>query len=100
MVEYSLVNTLHINDNGIHIYICTKNYYPDNSGYYNFTIPDGTIITILCDCVLIYIPIWSPASEEIDFCLCVAFISRNSWYQFLLGDFLNYLAPLCPVLSV
>ena len=47
ITEGSLENPLQSEENGIHIEICPKKYYPNDSGFQTVTPPDGTIITIL-----------------------------------------------------
>ena len=63
MMEYPLANTLQRDDNGIQIDIHTNKYYPDDSGAQNVSLPDVTIIPILYDGVLPYIPVQCPTPE-------------------------------------
>ena len=53
MMEYFLENTLQHDDK----------YYPDGSGAQNVSLPDVTIIPILYDGVLPYIPVQCPTPE-------------------------------------
>ena len=63
MMEDCLTNPLQSEYNGIHIDIHPKNYYPDDYGSQTFTIRYDTIITILYDGVLPYIPLRSPTPD-------------------------------------
>ena len=57
MMEGSLANPLQSEENGIHIFIHTKNSFPDDSGSQNIPLPDGTLIPILYCGVPPYIPV-------------------------------------------
>ena len=100
MMKGSLANTLKSEENGIHIYIRTKMYYPDDSDAQTFTLLYGKIIPILYYVVQPYIPVWRPTPEEIDSCICVFFTLRKNWDPFLLGTSLNDIAPLFLFLSL
>ena len=89
MTEDYFEKYLHSKDNGIHVYICHKKCYPDTYGAQTVTLLDGTIITILYDGVLHYTPVIRPTPVEINFYVCVAFASHNSWDPILIGTFLQ-----------
>ena len=90
IMEDPLANTFHSEDNGIHIEILRKKYYPDKYGAHTVTLVESTIIPILYNGFLHYIPVWIPTSRKIDSCLHVAFTSWSSWEPFLLGNFYQF----------
>ena len=57
MMEFYLTNPLQSEENGIHIFIHTKNSFPDDSGSQNIPLPDCTLIPILYCGVPPYIPV-------------------------------------------
>ena len=63
MMEYSLANPLLSEYNGIHIDIRLKNDYPNDSSSHKVPLSDVTIIPILYDGVLPYIPVWRPTPK-------------------------------------
>ena len=85
-----LTNPLQSEENGIHIDICPKNYYPDHSVSHTVILPDGKIYPILYDGIIPYIPAWLPTPEDIDSCPRVAFTYRNSWDPLLLVNFSQF----------
>ena len=85
-MEDSLVNNLQSEENGIIIDIHPRKYYLDEYGAHIVNLPDGTIIPILYDVVLTYIPVMRTTPGEINSCLYVDFTSYNSWYPLLLGN--------------
>ena len=98
MIEDFLAKLLQSEDNGICIEIHPNKYYPGDFGAQTVTLSYGTIISILYDSVLPYIPVQSPTPKYIDSCLQVTFILHNSCYPVLLYAFTYYLALLCPIL--
>ena len=87
MMEYYLANPLQSEDNGIHISIPPKKYYPDDSCDHTVNLLDDKNIPIIYDGILPYIHVCITRTEEIDSYICVAFTSRNSWGLFLSGTF-------------
>ena len=73
IMEDPLANTFHSEDNGIHIEILRKKYYPDKYGAHTVTLVESTIIPILYNNFL-----------------HVAFTSWSSWEPFLLGNFYQF----------
>ena len=59
-MEDSLENPHHSDENRIYINISPKKYYPEKSGAHTVTLPDGTIINVIYDGILPYIPVWDP----------------------------------------
>ena len=100
IIESFLANHLQSDENGIHIDIRPKNYYSDDSVAHTVTLPDVTIIIILCYGVLPYIPVWYPRTAEIDSSLFVTFKSWNSCYPFLLCTFTQCSNSIFPVISL
>ena len=60
MMGESLENEPQSDYNRIHIDIHNRKYYPDDYSAQTVTIPDGTIIPILYDGILTYIPVRIP----------------------------------------
>ena len=64
----SLMNPIQAEEIGVRVDTRPKRYYPDEIGCQSLQFPDGTIIPVLYDGVLPYIPIRRPTKEEVHHC--------------------------------
>ena len=85
-MENYFENPLQSEENGTHIDIPTKKYYPNKCGAQTITLPYGTINSILYDGFISYIPVRCPTPEGIDSCIHVALTLWNSWDPLLFGN--------------
>ena len=84
----SLMNPIQAEEVEVRVDTRPKRYYPNDIGCQSLTFPDGTIIPVLYDGVLPYIPIRRPTKEEVHHCRRLEMSSRYPWDPFLLnGEF-------------
>ena len=68
-MEDSLCNPIQSEEAGTKVDIRSSLYYEDSDGLQSIMLPNGTIIPILYDGVLPYIPVRRPRQTEIDGCI-------------------------------
>ena len=78
-MEDSLCKTIQSEEAGTRVDIRSRYYYEDSDGLQSMMFPDGTIIPILFDGVLPYIPVRIPRPEEIDSCRRIHLTLRDDW---------------------
>ena len=84
----SLMNPIQAEEVGVRVDTRPTRYYPDDIGCQSLQFPDGTIIPVLYQGVLPYIPIRRPTKEEVHDCRRLELSSRTPWDPFLLdGQF-------------
>ena len=87
-MEDSLMNPIQAEEAGIRVDVRPKKYYPEDIGCQSLNFPDGTLIPILYDGVLPYVPIRRPTKEEIHSCRRLPLSERYPWDPFTLsGEF-------------
>ena len=84
----SLMNPIQVEEVGVRVDTRPKRYYPYEVGCQTLSFPDGTVIPVLYEGVLPYIPIRRPTKEEVHNCRRLELSSRVPWDPFLLdGEF-------------
>ena len=78
-MEDSLCKTIQSEEAGTRVDIRSRHYYEDSVDLQSMMFPDGTIIPILFDGVLPYIPVRIPRPEEIDSCRRIHLTLRDDW---------------------
>ena len=87
-MDDSLINPVQAEEAGIHIDLRPIRYYPSDIGCQTISFPDGTILPILFDGVLPYLPVRRPTKDEVQHCRRLAMSNRSPWDPFLLhGSF-------------
>ena len=64
-MDDSLINPIQAEEAGIHIDLRPSKYYPSDIGCQTISFPDGTILPILFDGVLPYLPVRRPTKDEV-----------------------------------
>ena len=80
-----LANPLQSEDNDVRVDLRPAKLYPDAPNAQSVTFPDGTVIPLLYDGVLPYIPIRRPLPEEIDKCKRLVITSKYDWDPYGVG---------------
>ena len=80
----SLMNPIQAEEIGVRVDVRPKRYYPHDIGCQCLTFSDGTIIPVLYEGVLPYVPVRRPTKEEIHHCRRLELSSRAPWDPFLL----------------
>ena len=87
-MDDSLINPVQAEEAGIHIDLRPSRYYPSNIGCQTISFPDGTILPILFDGVLPYLPVRRPTKDEVQHSRRLTMSDRSLWDPFLLhGSF-------------
>ena len=94
-MEDSLLNPIQAEEAGVRVDIRPRQYYPEDVSCQSLTFPDGTIIPVIYDGVLPYVPVRRPTKEEVQFCRRLALSDRNAWDPFMMsGEFCRVNADL------
>jgi hypothetical protein len=80
----SLMNPIQAEEVDVRVDTRPKRYYPHEIGCQCLTFQDGTIIPVIYDGVLPYVPIRRPTKEEVHSCRRLELSSRAPWDPFLL----------------
>ena len=88
----SLVNPIQAEEHDVRIDIRPRSYYPNSTTAQSITFSDGTILDVLYDGVLPYIPIRRPTKEEVHHCRRLEITSRDSWDPFLFSGSFSSIA--------
>ena len=78
-MEDSLCNPIQSEEAGTKVDIRSRHYYEDSDGLQSIMFPDGTIIPILYDGLLPYIPVRRPRPTETDGCRRIQLTLRDDW---------------------
>ena len=78
-MDDSLSNSIQSEEAGDVIGLQPKYYYKDEEHAQTITFPDGTVIPILYDGSLPFIPVRGPTPSEIENCRRLQLISRDDW---------------------
>ena len=79
----SLANPIQIEEFNVRMDLRPKKYYPHYETSQTITFEDGTIIPILYDGVLPYLPVCRPTPAELDSCPRLTLSSRDLWDPFM-----------------
>ena len=90
-MEDSLCKPIQSEEAGTRVDMRPRHYYEDSDGLQSIVFPDGTIIPILYDGVLPYIPIRRPRPKEIDNCRRIQFTLKDDWDPYHLSNRLSTL---------
>ena len=90
-MEDSLCNPIQSEEAGTRFDIRPRHYYKDSDGLQSMMFPDGTIIPILYDSVLPYIPVRRPRPKEIDSCKRIQLTLKDDWDPYQLSNRLSTL---------
>ena len=80
----SLMNPIQAEEVDVRVDTRPNRYYPHEIGCQCLTFPDGTIIPVLYEGVLPYVPVRRPTKEEVHSCRRLELSSRAPWDPFLL----------------
>ena len=84
----SLMNPIQAEEVNVRVDTRPNRYYPHEIGCQRLAFPDGTIIPVLYEGVLPYVPVRRPTKEEVHSCRRLELSSRAPWDPFLLdGQF-------------
>ena len=84
-MEDSLINPIQCEENGVRVDVRPRVYYPSSSTAQSLVFDDGTILGIIYDGVLPYVPVRRPTKEEIQYAKRLSLTSRDLWDPFLLN---------------
>ena len=88
----SLMNPIQAEEVDVRVDTRPKCYYPHDIGCQSLTFLDGTIIPVLYEGVLPYVPVRRPTKEEVHSCRRLELSSRAPWDPFLLdGHFSSFI---------
>lgn len=81
-VNDSLSNPIQSEEYGVRMDLRPKKHYASEVSCQTVTSSDGTVLPILFDGVLPFIPIWRPTPDEIQYCERHSLTSRDLWDPF------------------
>ena len=81
----SLVNPIQCEDNNVRVDIRPRVYYPDCTSAQTITFDDGTVLPLLYDGVLPFLPVRRPTPDEVHYCPRLSLTSRDDWDPHLLN---------------
>ena len=97
----SLMNPIQAEEVEVRVDTRPKRYYPHEIGCQRLTFLDGTIIPVLYEGVLPYVPVRRPTKEEVHSCRRLELSSRAPWDPFMLdGQFSAAISGLSTNISV
>ena len=86
----SLLNPIQAEENNVHIDLRPKRFYPhETTECQSITFSDGTILPLLYEGVLPYLPIRKPTPDEIDTCTRLSITSEHEWDPYSYEGFVS-----------
>ena len=79
-----LVNPIQCEENNVQVDTRPKAYYPQSPTAQSVTFNDGTVLPLLYDGVLPYLPVRRPTPDKIHYCPRLSMTSRDDWDPFQL----------------